>query len=150
MQLAEVASQTSERPFQFSTISLTDDDELACTDEAVVKNMGTIQIKLWRVQVLGAAKPFIASPIESKTLHERSKKAQLSHQTTYLFFSAYPFENGRADQKLFSLGPPRQIKQNFRSSFHFIDPRDTPLVVCEFRYRSRGESPSGSTCEVRN
>lgn len=41
------------RPFTFAKINLTDETDLATTSEAIVKNLGTIQIPVRRVHYLG-------------------------------------------------------------------------------------------------
>ncbi|GAA5993324.1 hypothetical protein JCM5350_001565 [Sporobolomyces pararoseus] len=112
-------SETTEQPFLFSKLQTTDLDELACTNEQVVKNLGTIQLRYFRIKILKPStrsfKPKHTEP-EPK-IHERAKKAQLSHQATY--------------------GESVQIPKSKRSMFDYIDPESSPLFQFEFRYRSR-------------
>lgn len=75
-------SAMTERPFLFGKLSTTDDDELACADEKVVKGMGTIRLHYHRLKSIGEPIPFPnqAAPAAA-VLHEKTKKAQLSHQS---------------------------------------------------------------------
>lgn len=74
-------SATSERPLVFGKALTTDDDEIACTDEKIVKGMGVIQVTYRRVKSFGAPYTPEAKAVPAEVrLHEASKKAQLSHQ----------------------------------------------------------------------
>ncbi|GAA5947311.1 hypothetical protein JCM3765_001620 [Sporobolomyces pararoseus] len=111
-------SRTSEQPFLFSKLRTTDSDELACEDEQVVKNLGTIQLRYQRVKnVRQATAPSTYDAVEPKVFHEKAKKAQLSHQAAY--------------------GESVQIPKMKRSAFDLIDEEASPLFQFEFRYRSR-------------
>ncbi|GAA5983126.1 hypothetical protein JCM5350_007886 [Sporobolomyces pararoseus] len=111
--------ETTEQPFLFSKLQTTDSDELACTKEEVVKNLGTIQLRYSRIKNI---KPFNQTFKPKHTepepmIHERAKKAQLSHQAAY--------------------GETVQVPEKGRSKFNYIDPKSSPLFQFEFRYRSR-------------
>lgn len=45
-------SNTAIRPFCFTEVALTDDADSACQTEAVVKNLGTIQLDIHRTRIL--------------------------------------------------------------------------------------------------
>ncbi|BGP38184.1 hypothetical protein JCM10449v2_002113 [Rhodotorula kratochvilovae] len=110
-------TQITIRPFQFSTLRLTDDDDLACPNEGVVKNLGTIQLKYIRVRNVRSTDAFTAHTARVPTIHEKTKKAQLSHQVGF--------------------GDPVDIPAGSRSTFDWIDREDDPLSMLEFRYRSK-------------
>lgn len=78
-------AQTSEKPFVFSKLLLTDDADLACSDEAIIKGLGTIQLKIYRVgNVVASSAPAVdatGAVAAFVVVHERLKKATLSHQT---------------------------------------------------------------------
>ena len=80
-------SQTSEEPFFFSKLEVTDSDELACFDEQVIKNLGTLQIHFHRVTEVGKATFWGVPHQEAKKIHEKSKKAQVSHQASCDLYS---------------------------------------------------------------
>ncbi|GAA5926599.1 hypothetical protein JCM10213_002395 [Rhodosporidiobolus nylandii] len=105
----------------FSKLRLTDDDDEACTDEATVKNLGTLQLCLWRVSNVRyklKTTPWTA-PQAVKPIHEQGKKASaVSHQAEY----------GAAVAA-------KPVAEAF--SCDFVDRRDSPFSVVEFRYRSR-------------
>ncbi|GAA6004399.1 hypothetical protein JCM10207_000709 [Rhodosporidiobolus poonsookiae] len=112
-------SPTAIRPFTFSKLNTTDDASLATTDENAVKNLGTIQLELYRVDVLGTV---VASggygDAKRQVFDERSKKATLSHQAGY--------------------GAERvKVDSGSRTSLRYIDPYRSPWRVLEFKYRSR-------------
>ncbi|GAA5983152.1 hypothetical protein JCM5350_007898 [Sporobolomyces pararoseus] len=112
-----LVSRTTEQPYLFGKLKTTDSDELACTDEQVVKNLGTLQLRYCRIK---NAKPSTATkfqPAETKTIHEKAKKAQLSHQATY--------------------GESVEIAQRPRVTCDWIDSTSSPMFQLEFRYRSR-------------
>ncbi|KAH8916027.1 hypothetical protein BT69DRAFT_1324740 [Atractiella rhizophila] len=76
-------TQSSRQPYLFSNLSLSDEDN-ACSSEKVIKRLGCIQIKLYRV----IKKRYIPYPStrhqaerENNVFNENSKKARLSHQT---------------------------------------------------------------------
>ena len=78
------------QPYAFGAPSLTDDPDLASTSETIIKNLGTIQMKLIRVTRqthLPKVAPHFhtgATPV----LNEKSKKAMLSHQAQYVLPSS--------------------------------------------------------------
>lgn len=75
-------SSTEERTFRFNKLSQTDDEGIACYEEAIVKNIGTIQLRLYRVtDIVENYAPPTCTSATDPVLHEQSKKAQLSHQT---------------------------------------------------------------------
>ena len=67
-------SATSTRPFKFAPIQLTDNTDLACEDEQIVKNLGSITCELKRFvgQARGYAPQAYTAP-KSKTIHEQTK-----------------------------------------------------------------------------
>ena len=72
-------------PFVFGKPTLTDDALVACGDEAIIKNLGTIQLKFIRVDRQSHAShlPKVKRSYHSRdtpVLNENSKKALLSHQ----------------------------------------------------------------------
>lgn len=78
--------QTSEKPFLFSKLALTDDTDLACEEETIIKNLGTIQLKILRADVIGhATRPEKFKTRPEYLVHEGMKKATLSHQTGRAF-----------------------------------------------------------------
>ncbi|BGP38175.1 hypothetical protein JCM10450v2_002112 [Rhodotorula kratochvilovae] len=110
-------TRTAIRPFRFSKLQLTDDDGRACSDEQVVKNIGTVQLKYSRVDNVRSTDAFTAHAARVPTIHEKTKKAQLSHQVGF--------------------GDPVDIPAGARFAFDWIDREDDPLTMLEFRYRSR-------------
>ncbi|GAA5913194.1 hypothetical protein JCM6882_005814 [Rhodosporidiobolus microsporus] len=109
-------SPTLIRPFLFTALKTTDDDDVACTDESVIKGMCSVQLKVWRITNV---RDSTWGQFEGRTaiLHEKSKKAVLSHQASF--------------------GAPVSVQSNRRSTYDFLDPADSPQTVIEFRYRSR-------------
>jgi len=65
---------------------LTDDEDQACSDENLIKNLGTIALKYRRAvvtqQYSGDTYSGTAAAFGQAAIHERMKKAQLSHQAT--------------------------------------------------------------------
>ncbi|ORY43587.1 hypothetical protein BCR35DRAFT_311203 [Leucosporidium creatinivorum] len=107
------------RHFLFRPLSLTDDADLACSSERVVKSIGTIQLRVCRIKITGELEGDEGEFVDEEppVLHEMSKKARVSHQA--------------------GLGPSLPHIPSSRSSFEWIDPPETPFVVFEFRYLSR-------------
>ncbi|BGP38179.1 hypothetical protein JCM10450v2_002116 [Rhodotorula kratochvilovae] len=114
-------TRTTVRPFKFNSLQITDNDDLACSDERVVKNIGTIQIKYMRVKNLRSTDTFTPKAGHMPSIHEKAKKAQLSHQVGF--------------------GAPVNIPEASRSAFRRIDHEDDPFSMLEFRYRSRVSPP---------
>ncbi|GAA5826951.1 hypothetical protein JCM11251_002177 [Rhodosporidiobolus azoricus] len=112
-------SVTTVRPFMFAKLNLTDDADLATADEHAVKNLGTIQIELYRVHVVGTEyKQEIFKEAKQHTFDERSKKATLSHQAGY----------GAAKSN---------VDSGKRVRCDYVDRYGSPFKVLEFKYRSR-------------
>ncbi|GAA5875426.1 hypothetical protein JCM16303_000621 [Sporobolomyces ruberrimus] len=67
--------ENEERPFLFGKLSTTDDDAVACTDEKVIKNLGTICIAYRRVKnVRSITYGNRKDEGEVKPIHERAKR----------------------------------------------------------------------------
>lgn len=116
--------QTTLRPFLFSKLSLTDDDDRATTDEKIVRGMGSISLRVYRVKVTGPSLATSTSVTASRkpdfvpaVLHESSKKAQISHQTGF--------------------GHAEKDRPKSRVNYDRIDPRKTPCFTLGLHYRSR-------------
>ncbi|GJN88313.1 hypothetical protein Rhopal_001278-T1 [Rhodotorula paludigena] len=128
-------SATTLRPFKFSTLALTSEqDEASPLSESAFKALGSIQLRIYRGRV-GAPHTNAAAMsagdadgssvgIGELRIWEESKKAAmgLSHQA--------------------SLGPPQLRAPEPRSTFQFDEQRwgdgpDKPYIVMEFKYRSR-------------
>lgn len=133
------ARQTTERPFIFSQPKTTDDADLACGDERIVKNMGTIQLRFLRVREPTLVVNEFKAPAEEQTLHEKAKKALVSHSTACVCLLG-----GMAGQKLTScasLGEETAVPGEgtpMGMQCEEIDPPDAPYYTLEFRYQSRG------------
>jgi hypothetical protein len=73
--------QTSLLPFLFSKLETTDEDDLACADETILKALGSIRLEYQSVHNL---RLFEGTKVYSQALpapiHEQSKKAVLSHR----------------------------------------------------------------------
>ncbi|GAA5972263.1 hypothetical protein JCM11641_002378 [Rhodosporidiobolus odoratus] len=113
-------SATDVRPYVFSQVSLTDDAELATTDEKVIKGLGTVRVEVHRTKLLGQtplANDF-ADDAKQHVVDERSKKATMSHSTSFGAAVHRPVA-GHSD------------------SVQYIDPEDSPGAILEFKYRSR-------------
>ncbi|GAA5878626.1 hypothetical protein JCM1840_003532 [Sporobolomyces johnsonii] len=114
-------SATMVRPFTFAKLALTDDPDLASTDENFVKNLGTIQVHVHRIYYLGD-KPFtnrITDGVKNQVAHERSKKATLSHQVNLGQVKVAP-HIGKS-----------------RATVDYVDQIGRPIQTFEFKYRSR-------------
>ncbi|GAA5947440.1 hypothetical protein JCM3765_001678 [Sporobolomyces pararoseus] len=110
--------RTTEQPFLFGKLKTTDLDEEACTDERVVKNLGTIQLRYCRAKNRRSLTTPISHQVaETKAIHERAKKAQLSHQASY--------------------GESVQVATRSRLTCDYMDDKSSPYFQLEFRYRSR-------------
>jgi len=73
--------QATLHPFIFSKLQVTDNDALACTEEHVLDNLGSIKIVYRRITNvhLSGESPRL-NPISTKQFDEKTKKAQFSHQ----------------------------------------------------------------------
>ncbi|GAA5917886.1 hypothetical protein JCM8208_007647 [Rhodotorula glutinis] len=112
-------SATAIRPFQFAQIALTDDVEEACHTESVVKNLGTIQLEVYRTRILGkVASVERYDKVEQPVVDEKSKKATMSHSTAY----------GAAKAS---------VASSHTDSVDWIDRFGSPFWTLEFKYRSR-------------
>ncbi|GAA5892759.1 uncharacterized protein JCM6883_007463 [Sporobolomyces salmoneus] len=111
-------SDNFERPFLFSKLATTDSEDLACNDEQVIKNLGTLQLDCRRATNLRqSTKKSVYKPREASLIHEKAKKAQLSHQAS--FAAAVP------------------MQRYTKWACDYIDSRDSPFFSIAFRYRSR-------------
>jgi hypothetical protein len=76
----------SRADFMFSALQTTDDDAVACTDEAFVKDVGTIVVRIWRIRITGQTnashRPHPSSSKPAPMIDERAKKGSISHQTS--------------------------------------------------------------------
>ncbi|BGP28672.1 hypothetical protein JCM10296v2_000408 [Rhodotorula toruloides] len=113
-------SATSIRPFSFAKIALTDDTDIATKDESVIKNLGTISIDIYRTAILGTSvrKGKYKDDAKQHIVDERSKKATMSHSTSY-GEAKYQPETGQ------------------RVEITWIDAWKSPYHTLSFRYRSR-------------
>ncbi|GAA5868916.1 hypothetical protein JCM8547_003222 [Rhodosporidiobolus lusitaniae] len=102
-----VQSFTSIRPFFFSQLQTTDDNDVCCDNEKVLRGLGTIAFKVWRVSNMRPVAHQFVSPVESKPIHEDSKKATLFHQAAFGAAVARPAET--------------------RVTYDMIDPLDSPF-----------------------
>ncbi|GAA5909539.1 uncharacterized protein JCM6883_003981 [Sporobolomyces salmoneus] len=110
-------SEGFEHPFLFSKLVTTDSDALACSDEQIIKNLGTLQLRYIRAtNVRPCVKPVFENG-KASLIHERAKKAQLSHQANF--------------------GEAVPIKPIPNPTTDYIDSIETPFLSIEFRYRSR-------------
>lgn len=137
--------QTSLRPFTFAKVQLTDDADLACDDETYVKALGTIEVRICRINYLGARALVGRAYTESKpkvglfdffelapgadfgpaqVMNEKSKKAVLSHQT--------------------GLGAAKYVPPTGVCDVQWIEQPEHPYFTFVFTYRSRGSSASRS------
>lgn len=73
--------QTSLLPFLFSKLETTDEDDLACADEPILKALGTVRLEYQSVHNLRLSESAkVYSQALPAPIHEQSKKAVLSHQ----------------------------------------------------------------------
>ncbi|GAA5900255.1 uncharacterized protein JCM6883_002787 [Sporobolomyces salmoneus] len=112
--------QVSERamqPFFFSKLLTTDSEDLACSDENLVKNLGALQLRYRRVTKIQTSSAVFHKPGKAILIHEQAKKAQLSHQANF--------------------GEAVPIEPLSRTTCDFFDSSESPFFSIEFRYRSR-------------
>ncbi|KII84412.1 hypothetical protein PLICRDRAFT_167971 [Plicaturopsis crispa FD-325 SS-3] len=107
-------SSTTIRKFTFSQLETTDDDR-SLKDTSALKNVGEIEIKVWRVTKGAVRAASYAAVPQSEKVHERSKKA-MSHRVG--------FESAKADRP----APATTVDVNY------VDKE--PLVTFLFKYRS--------------
>ncbi|GAA6062246.1 hypothetical protein JCM10212_001760 [Sporobolomyces blumeae] len=112
-------SATTLQPFLFGKLESTDDDNEACPDEHRIKAVGTIGVKYVRIENIRryAGTSTYLVPTAPAKIHEKSKKARLSHQAIF--------------------GPDKSVEEEFRSTFDWIDKPESPFLEFEFMYRSR-------------
>ncbi|KAI5477501.1 hypothetical protein MNV49_006286 [Pseudohyphozyma bogoriensis] len=108
-----------ERPFLFNKLNLTDDQDLATTDETTIKQLGTIQVRIQRVSSFWElADSRYGDAPAAKMIHEKQKKAMLSHQA--------------------GLGAPRyKAPTGGQLQATYMDTEAEPYLTFEFRYLSR-------------
>ncbi|GAA6016919.1 hypothetical protein JCM11491_006913 [Sporobolomyces phaffii] len=117
---AQDESDTTERPFFFGKLQTTDDDDIATTDENLVRNLGTIQALYRRGEMTHnpAAQHHSSTFNGDALVHEKNKKAALSHRAT--LGASVPVHT-----------PKRSV------SVRSFDPPTAPYACYEIRYRSR-------------
>ncbi|KAL8281303.1 hypothetical protein RQP46_006337 [Phenoliferia psychrophenolica] len=110
------------KPFLFGQPVLTEDADEACSDEQVIKNLGTVQLKVFRCnrQTHLPRQHPVWNDVENPILNEKSKKAALSH-TAHL---------GAA------MEDPKDRSKG-TTPVKYIDQRSAPHRTFEFRYLSR-------------
>ncbi|GAA5868962.1 hypothetical protein JCM8547_003235 [Rhodosporidiobolus lusitaniae] len=136
-------SATSRAPMLFGKLRLIDDADLACADEKLVKNLGSIRMDYWRIKNMRrrhAGYHVYSGAPSSQAVHEQAKKASaLSHQAECVPFNSRVREN--FDLLLTPCPHKFGIAQPARSAhsydYDLIDARETPFSTVEFRYRSR-------------
>ncbi|GAA5932534.1 hypothetical protein JCM3775_005946 [Rhodotorula graminis] len=112
-------SSTAICPFQFAHIALTDDADEACQTESVVKNLGTIQLEVYRTRILGnVPNRERYDSVKQPVVDEKSKKATMSHSTAY----------GAAKTS---------VSSGQTTLVDWIDGLGSPFWTLEFKYRSR-------------
>ncbi|EGU13324.1 hypothetical protein RTG_00491 [Rhodotorula toruloides ATCC 204091] len=113
-------SSTSIRPYTFAKIALTDDTDIATKDESVIKNLGTISVEIYRTTILAitARKHAYRDDVRQHIVDERSKKATMSHSTSYGEAKYEPHSGESVDVS-------------------WTDPWKSPFHTLSFRYRSR-------------
>ncbi|GAA6036998.1 hypothetical protein JCM8097_005500 [Rhodosporidiobolus ruineniae] len=106
-------------PLRFNTLQLTDDDEEACTDEKVIKNLGTLRLSYLRTRGSKVITPTSSFAVPAvRPVHEQAKKAAaLSHRAEY--------------------GPSKSTVTATYRKCDYIDARASPFAVVEFAYRSK-------------
>lgn len=73
---------TTERPFLFSKIVQTDNDDLACKEERVIQGIGSISLRMMRIRdVRDKIEEMQSQVLPDIVIHEASKRVKLSHQT---------------------------------------------------------------------
>ncbi|BGP06278.1 hypothetical protein OF846_001843 [Rhodotorula toruloides] len=131
------AKRTKFRPFVFRKLFTTDQAQEACNDRDFVDNLGTIQLKICRIEhVRRIATCYKAKAPEGRIVDEQKKKARLTHQVAHVLAS--PFN----EQELILI-IARQLRRHCRqprrrrSRCKYIDKPKDPLSSLIFRYRSK-------------
>ncbi|GAA5864771.1 hypothetical protein JCM1840_004894 [Sporobolomyces johnsonii] len=110
-------SSTTIRPFAFAKLATTDDADLATTDKNFIENLGTIQITVRRFYDDSTASSAEEEEgVKNQVVHE-SKKAILSHQA--------------------NLGQVKAMPHVRSARVKYVDRRERPVQIFEFKYRSR-------------
>jgi hypothetical protein len=87
----------------------------------VIKNLGTIQLRYLRGTNYRVVQPATSFKFDdTKLIHEKSKKAQVSHRAMY--------------------GEAKLVPTGTWVECDWIDSESSPFFQIEFRYRSRRES----------
>lgn len=148
-------------PALFLLFSLTDDDDaLLSMDAKKVAALGTIVVSYRRIK--GFLKVEEAKKEKSKgeddgeveaegraafgektnqPVHERARKAALSHQAKYVSLSSSPpasLSVAHVKADVYRLGAAVPTKKAKKVKCEYLDKKDEPFVVFEFRYRRRG------------
>ncbi|GAA5971503.1 hypothetical protein JCM11641_000617 [Rhodosporidiobolus odoratus] len=111
-------SETVLRPFAFGNLALTDEGDEACTNEQVLKSIGTIQLRYMRIRNLEYNQPKNEKLTPTlEPLHERAKKVALSHRTEFKAPEAKEVESW--------------------ITFDWTDTPEDAFSSVEFRYRSK-------------
>ncbi|KAI0812323.1 hypothetical protein BC629DRAFT_1731549 [Irpex lacteus] len=110
------------KPFLFSSIVLTDDDDALQEGSINAKDLGTICCKFYRVKDFRETGSYYSSSfdIDTRPVHERAKKAG-GHRVIL----------GKAE--------PSNPKPGLHVTF--MDPVESPYYTFTWRYRSKGLSP---------
>lgn len=117
----------------FSPLKLTEDEDLACSSESIIRQLGTIQLRTFRGKVLGGT----ASGSEQE--EEEGYKAGIEMVEEMVFEESSAKVKGAGVSHHAGLGPRRLENQIQKSVFEMSeeDSNEKPYVVLEFVYRSR-------------
>ncbi|GAA5874677.1 hypothetical protein JCM16303_002947 [Sporobolomyces ruberrimus] len=80
----QTSNDRKERPFLFAPLVTTDDETVACSNKEVIANLGSISVVYERVKNVsegGTIETKLPGEESTKPIHEKDKKAKLSHQT---------------------------------------------------------------------
>ncbi|GAA5947373.1 hypothetical protein JCM3765_001645 [Sporobolomyces pararoseus] len=127
-------SATVIRPFVFSPLKLTEDEDLACSSESIIRQLGTIQLRIFRGKVVGTATSSQVAAGE-----EEGYKAGIEMVEEMVFEESSAKVKGAGVSHHAGLGPRRFENQIQRSGFEMSeeDSSEKPYVSLEFVYRSR-------------
>ncbi|GAA5904089.1 uncharacterized protein JCM6883_002078 [Sporobolomyces salmoneus] len=122
-------STTKIRPFVFSPLKLTEDEDLACSSESIIRQLGTIQLRVFRGKVGTAA----------KAVGDEGYRAGIEAVEEMVFEESSAKVKGGGVSHQAGLGPARFEKPTARSTFEMnpLDSEEKPYVTLEFVYRSR-------------
>ncbi|GAA6006401.1 hypothetical protein JCM11491_004941 [Sporobolomyces phaffii] len=116
-------AQTTEQKLLFGKLRTTDDDDVASNEEALIKNLGSIRVEYRAVKNLKSDPDGGPGKVsQAKPIHEKTKKAQLSHQAVF--------------------GERQERESTGWLQFDWVG--GIPSHIFEFRYRSRQSSPRTS------